>query len=345
MAKHTITRRCEHCYTIYQAKRPSSKYCSDGCRVMAYKNRHGIPLPDFRSLSAIQQKFQTPEAIKVRDLSNQLAVLASQHRSAEAEYERYRRTFEAADKELQERIESKYSMPSSIEYAQRKRDEILPAMNTALAQLSEIERQAAKVKDQLATANDRLAVKGVEKKSKVISSKALRSKSFDVLPIEGEWEPFLGHPERGFLLCLHGVPFSGKSSLCLRLLGYLSQFGSCIYVSAEEGVSESFKRKVQRYLPPASEVMISEAKIPAGIKSTVSKFDFAVIDSVQAATLSVDDLENMIGKKTSIIAVLQSTKDGGYRGGADYIHLADIVWGVSIAENRQQIEVQKNRFL
>ena len=166
-----------------------------------------------------------------------------------------------------------------------------------------------------------------------------------MLSIDGDWERFLGRPERGFLLALHGTPFSGKSSLCLRLLGYLCRFGSCLYISAEEGISESFKRKVQQWLPPTSEVTISSTKIPGGIKRAVAKFDFVVIDSVQAATLSVDDLESMIGKKTSIIAVLQSTKDGGYRGGTDYIHLADIVWGISMVENSQNIDVQKNRFL
>ena len=347
MKKHTITRRCAHCSTYYQAHREKSKYCSTGCRVSAYKKRNGIPLPDFKNLSAIQQKFQSPEAIRVRDLSNQLLVLASQQRTAEAEYQRYREDFEKADRELQERIESKsYSYTQSrIGYAQRKRDEILPKLNEALTRLSDIERQAAQVKEQLAVANDRLATKNIEQSAKTISSKALRAKSFDVLSIDGDWERFLGRPERGFLLALHGTPFSGKSSLCLRLLGYLCRFGSCLYISAEEGISESFKRKVQQWLPPTSEVTISSTKIPGGIKRAVAKFDFVVIDSVQAATLSVDDLESMIGKKTSIIAVLQSTRDGGYRGGADYIHLADIVWGISMVENSQNIDVQKNRFL
>ena len=80
-------------------------------------------------------------------------------------------------------------------------------------------------------------------------------------------------------------------------------------------------------------------------KKTVSKHDFVVIDSVQAATLSVADLESMVGKKTSVVAILQSTKAGEYRGGADYIHLADIVWAISIDDGIQHINVEKNRFL
>jgi hypothetical protein len=344
MAKRTITRRCEHCSTYYQAHRERSKYCSDSCRVMAYKSRHGIPLPDFKNLSAIQQKFQSPEATKVRDLSNELLVLVSRRHGAEAEYERYRQRFERADKELRERIEKDWPR-SSIERSERERDEAAKAMQDAGARLSEIDRLAAKLQEQLATANDRLAAKGVERSSKTISSKELRTRSFDVLPIEGEWEPLLGRPERGFLLALYGTPFSGKSSLCLRLLGYLCRFGSCLYISAEEGISESFKRKVQQWLPPTSEVTISNSKIPGGVKRAIPKFDFVVIDSIQATALSVADLDAIIGKKTSVIGVLQSTKDGSYRGGADYIHLADIVWAISIADNKQRIEIEKNRFL
>ena len=349
MAKRIFTRRCEHCYTYYEAKRPSSKYCSDGCRVMAYKKRHGIPLPDFANLSAIQSKFQTPEVIKVRDLSNQLLVLASRRRSAEAEYERYRKKFEEADAELRRLIEAvndpkQYIYThSDVRRQEERREALVPTLNTAGDRLSEIDREATKLQEQLATAEQRLAMKGIEKKREVISSKDLRTKTFDVLPIGDVWDEFLGRPERGFLLLVYGTPFSGKSSLCLRLLDYLTRFGSCAYVSAEEGISESFRRKLTQYTQ--NEFTITGERIPAGIKKTVSKHDFVVIDSVQAATLSVADLESMVGKKTSVVAILQSTKAGEYRGGADYIHLADIVWAISIDDGIQHINVEKNRFL
>lgn len=347
MKKSTVTRYCDHCRTLYQAKKPSSKYCSDTCRVMAYKKRHGIPLPDFSSLTAIQSKFQSPEDIRIRDLSNQLLVLASRRRGAEAEYERCRKHFERTDEKLRERLENRHGvfLSSSIEYAEREREEAVAAMNTAAQRLSDIDLQAARLQSQLATAQERSAIQNIEKRREVISSKALRSKTFDVLPVEGAWRPFLGRPERGFLLALHGTPFSGKSSLCLRLLDYLSRFGSCVYVSAEEGISESFKLKVQQWLSPASDITISAERIPAGIKRTIRKFQFAVIDSVQAATLSVADLEDLSNGQTSIIAILQSTKTGEYRGGAGYAHLADIIWAVSIVDGHQKIEVEKNRFL
>lgn len=346
MAKKIYSKRCEHCYKLYEARREKSKYCSDGCRVMAYKKRHGIPLPDFTSLSAIQQKFQSAESVKVRDLSNKLLVLSAKRRSAEAEYERHRRIFEAADEDLRQKIENRHHIynQNSVERCERKRDESIEKMNEAMANLTRVDKEAVKIQEALRAAEEALSVATVQKKQKSISSKELRSKSFDVLPIEGQWEAFLGHPERGFLLMLHGTPFSGKSSLCLRLLDYLSAFGSCLYISAEEGISESFKRKVQKHLSPSSEVTIVEDRFASSIKRTVPKFDFAVIDSIQAATLSTEDLESLIGEKTSIIGVLQSTKDGNYRGGADYAHLADIIWAVSLSENGQQIEVQKNRF-
>lgn len=351
MAKRTTSRRCDQCLTIYTAKTDRSKFCSDSCRVMAYKKRHGIPLPDFANLSAIQKKFVTPENIKVRDISNQLLVLASRRRSAEAEYERHRKAFEEADAELKQRIENMnekyvYTTQKNIEYQEKKRDSFIAPMQEAANRLSEIDREAVKLQSQLAAAEQRLTVQGIEKRREVISSADLRARNFDVLPVEGEFLPFLGRPERGFVQLVYGEPFSGKSSLCLRLLDYLTRFGSCAYVSAEEGISESFKRKVQQWTSPSSNITITAERIPQGIKRTAAKFDFVVIDSVQAAMLSVDDLDSIAAnKKTSLIAVLQSTKSGEYRGTTGYTHLADIIWAISIADNRQKIEIEKNRFL
>jgi len=40
-------RVCPYCSKPFQAKSKNAIYCSDGCRVMAYKVRHNIPLPQF----------------------------------------------------------------------------------------------------------------------------------------------------------------------------------------------------------------------------------------------------------------------------------------------------------
>lgn len=64
-----------------------------------------------------------------------------------------------------------------------------------------------------------------------------------VMPMEGEWERFMGRPEECGCWIVWGRSFSGKTRLVLKLSKYIAELGYKVaYLSLEEGNSVSMRK-------------------------------------------------------------------------------------------------------
>ena len=63
---------------------------------------------------------------------------------------------------------------------------------------------------------------------------------------EGQWLEAFGKPELKGTWCIGGLPKNGKTSFCMMLAKYLTQFHSVAYNSIEEGISGTFAEALRR---------------------------------------------------------------------------------------------------
>ena len=177
-------------------------------------------------------------------------------------------------------------------------------------------------------------------KSTFVNSKEVETMNFNYFELDGnfKWLGKLGEP---FHMAVYGKPGQGKSTFCLQFGRYLAgKFGNkVLFISKEEGISVSLQDKVRR-LNLAHELLIFSKCNP--METDLTGHRFIIIDSVNDAGLSPEDVQILKEKypKSSFVSILQSTKDGNFRGSNAHTHNADIV--IKVSEG--MAETEKNRY-
>jgi len=89
MSKRLVySKICEYCHLPFEAKSNYAKYCSDGHRVMAYKIRNNIPLPDF-AIKEMTQRVPTKTEIAITEKTALLDGLVKKIQTYKREEELY----------------------------------------------------------------------------------------------------------------------------------------------------------------------------------------------------------------------------------------------------------------
>jgi len=78
-----------------------------------------------------------------------------------------------------------------------------------------------------------------------LTAKNIAKKQHVLLPFEGDFEAAFSQPERTGTWLIWGQSGNGKSYFAMQLARELLKFGRVLYLSLEEGVSLSFKEKLQ----------------------------------------------------------------------------------------------------
>ena len=76
------------------------------------------------------------------------------------------------------------------------------------------------------------------------SPKEVLAKTYATLQWDGEWARAFGHPEINATWLIHGPSAAGKSSFVMQLAKKLCEYGTTLYMSYEEGVSQSFQQRL-----------------------------------------------------------------------------------------------------
>jgi hypothetical protein len=178
----------------------------------------------------------------------------------------------------------------------------------------------------------------------IMSAASLMEYEYPHYTFTGKWKRFIGDPQIGFHAMVYGIPKSGKSILCTQFAQYLSEnFGSVLYVAAEEGFSMTLQNKIRDFGIANDNLYYGNFKDAEQIAQAIQNndFDFVFIDSVNYIKIEPEQLEQLkaIKPETSWITIQQATKDGKFRGSQEFAHNCDIVIQVS-----QGVATQKGRF-
>lgn len=175
-----------------------------------------------------------------------------------------------------------------------------------------------------------------KEKDSTISSQDLLRADFDTIDFDGRWESFFGSPSRNFKCMIYGKAGSGKSTFAIQFAKYLSKdLGlKVLYIASEEKFGYTLQEKIRRFNVANDNISFAE-KLPLDI----TKYDVVFFDSVTNMRITPEEWASMTGNVASV-GIFQCTKDGAFRGGADFGHDVDIVVNV---EN-MVATTEKNRF-
>lgn len=83
------------------------------------------------------------------------------------------------------------------------------------------------------------------KSPRAVSVDELLKKKFIELPLKGKWKDLIGTPERSGSWFIHGLSGHGKTTFCMQLAKYLTQFGKVEYNTLEEGARKSMQDAIR----------------------------------------------------------------------------------------------------
>jgi len=174
---------------------------------------------------------------------------------------------------------------------------------------------------------------------KVINSNTLKGVYFETIKFKDDYLELIGEPSNPFYLMIYGSPGSGKSTFTIKFQKYLASQHNfkVLFWAKEEGLSRTTQEKFERLEAFDKNIFIAEE-----LPKDLSNYDFLVIDSVNDAKISDEEVEKIQKDfpNLSLIMVFQTTKDGKFRGENTWEHLVDTVIQVS---NGKAI-TGKNRF-
>jgi len=181
-----------------------------------------------------------------------------------------------------------------------------------------------------------------------VTVEQLRQMKFKTYNMKGDfWGLVIGEkPSNPFSVIIHGIPGSGKTTASLKLADYLgSKHGKVKYLSSEMGISDGLQAMIERIGMKSKNVFFDSSKKPlneliAELKE--HKFKMLIIDSANFIGYSPEDIETIKTevKGLSTFVILQSTKDGKFKGNNDYAHNADVVLKIHDLE----VFTEKTRF-
>jgi predicted ATP-dependent serine protease len=200
------------------------------------------------------------------------------------------------------------------------------------------------IREKLLSIEERIQeLRGEQQGEGIMSANQLGNMRFPTYKLNEKWEEFMGNPSKNFHAIVFGTPKSGKSIFCMRLADYLStNLGSVLYIASEEGFGHTLKEKIDNWASGGNgQLDFGNFKGFESIALNCKDRDFVIIDSINYANITVEELEELkeLYPRTAFITVLQATKEGNFRGSQEYAHNCDIVIKVDAG-----IAKQKGRF-
>lgn len=84
-------------------------------------------------------------------------------------------------------------------------------------------------------------------RTRAYTPREIGEKRYNTLPWGGEWQRVFGQPAVNELWFISGASAQGKSSFVMQLSKKLCEYGRVLYVSGEEGIRQSFQRRLRLF--------------------------------------------------------------------------------------------------
>jgi hypothetical protein len=147
------------------------------------------------------------------------------------------------------------------------------------------------------------------------SPKDILLKKYKTLPWDGEWKRCFGTPSFDETWFISGPSASGKSSFVMQLARELCRYGRVLYLSYEEGVSQSFKTRLEHF-----HMNERQGKFRVAVDDTFEDLterlkrakspNFVIVDSFQYAHWTYSQVEQLRERfpRKSFILISQESK-------------------------------------
>lgn len=353
-----IEKKCDYCGKKYIARTERSKYCSTAHRVRAHEKRTGKKAPEFitKQASPKQVVFKPLQTVKVKKTDssisgNPFALNTLQKLQNDRNY--YSQTFFQLQQDIfpyatvggalvGSQLLGKENRLVGIVFGgiagymvdkklQTNRAQEIERMREAcLQKIKEIDKQISLLK---------IEVSGPKKADEKVSAGAglvlhgndIINQNITTYKFSEPYSSFIGNPTENFSAIVYGLPKSGKSNFSIQLASYLARnFGKVLYVASEEGIrSQTLIDKVKYNLADNREIFFSGTRDVVEVKKQIKENDYKFIffDSLNALHITNDQLQDIKSenKEKAFISVLQSTKDGAFKGSQEFAHNCDVV--------------------
>ena len=164
------------------------------------------------------------------------------------------------------------------------------------------------------------------KQIRAYNPREVSQKKYEVIKWNGQWRESFGRPAMNETWFISGASAQGKSSFVMQLAKKLCEYGKTLYVSAEEGIRQSFQRRLEMFEMNSVGRKLSIIEDPDInlLKERLSKPKsprFVIIDSFQMAKWTYQDAMELIKtfNKKSFIFISQEYKSRPM--GADAVRL------------------------
>ncbi len=356
-------RYCKNCGKSIESKHKKAKYCSNGCRQEAYRKRNGIDEPDFlkskknRSISKLgainnyvipSNKIDSGHAY-INKLQSELNLLYQERHNVnngDVSFWAIAGAVGGASIPLNSELSGMdkligalglgylgYKLGEEINKNSRSSFDKKAYLIELSAKIHAKEKAIIQAKntilkfEKLGLVNSKKAV--VKSKPKSMSLKEIAEYQFPTIDFSySKLSQLLGYDlGEPFYSIIWGSAGQGKSTFSLIFASEISRnLGRVLYVSAEEAISKNVQQIVKRNKLQTPHVEIQEFTSLKALERSAKAFKYLFIDSLNASRISNEDLEALKVKcpETSIIAILQATKDGRYRGTSEFMHNTDI---------------------
>lgn len=133
------------------------------------------------------------------------------------------------------------------------------------------------------------------------SPRDIKAKNYRTLPWEGRWKAAFGNPTMTDSWFVCGPSANGKSSFVMQLAKELCNYGLVLYLSYEEGISQSFKTRLLLFGLDKEQsrfrVVVSDTleELKARLKRPKSP-KFVIVDSYQKTYWTFEQAVSLINE-------------------------------------------------
>lgn len=179
--------------------------------------------------------------------------------------------------------------------------------------------------------------------NKILSAHQYRMADIPSIGLKGQYFYLMGDPAKGFYMLLSGMPGNGKSTFAIKFSQYFEEnHGKVLYLAAEQS---GYNKPLQNLLKENNatfDINIEPTNNVRDIVSFSAGYDMLVIDSINNLRIQPEDISRIKKElpELSIVAIMQSTKDGKFKGSQEFLHDSDI----SIVCEKPHAKQKKSRY-
>ena len=345
---------CLRCGSPFTKKKKDHKFCRSGCRTVYNRKKKGIAEPKF-----LTQGVNKPRQYKPSDLipSNTVQIKTADHELLILDQQIY--YYQNIINDAGKNVLPLYMIGGAglgavtgknqgerlvmgilggivgSHFDANRKERIIKTAHENIKLLNAQKRQITAAKQMMKSAvksgilEPRKQTNGV---MKVITANEYKSKNIPSLGLDRNtpWHYLFGDPSQNFMAMLHGLPGNGKSTFSVQLADYFqNNHGDVLYIASEQsGLNKSLQDLLNQYATSNFAIanMAKDHTYDQILKAS-KQYSLVVLDSINHIGLSAAEFENIRDKSpnTAFLAIMQSKKDGDFKGTQEWAHNCDII--------------------